>query len=76
MSKLVLYYSLPSQPSRALLSLLKAGNVEYEAKHLDMMKGEHKAPEILAINPVGTVPFITVDDRPMFESAAILRYLA
>ena len=41
-----------------------------------MMKGEHKSPEILALNPVGQLPLITVGGRPMFESAAILRYLA
>ena len=76
MSKLVLYFDLGSQPSRALLSLLKAGNIEYEPKKVDMMKGEHKSPEILALNPVGTLPFLTVDGMPMFESAAILRYLA
>ena len=76
MSNIVLYLDIASQPSRALLSLLKAGNVEYEPHPVSMMKGEHKSPEILALNPVGQLPFITVGGRPMFESAAILRYLA
>ena len=31
---------------------------------------------MLKINPVGSIPFITVDGEPLYESAAILRYLA
>ena len=76
MPKIVLYYDLGSQPCRAVLSLLKAGDVDFEERYVNRWKNEHKTPEILAINPVGKIPFITVDDKPMFESAAILRYLA
>ena len=50
---IVLYYDLGSQPSRAILSLLRAGNVEFQGKELNLMKGEHQAPEILALNPIG-----------------------
>ena len=76
MPKIALYWNHISQPSRAIKSLLEAGDVPYESHELDMLKGAHKAPEILAINPVGTLPFITVDGEPLYESAAILRYLA
>jgi len=33
-------------------------------------------PEFLAMNPNGTVPVIRDDDEPLWESSAILRYLA
>ena len=73
---IALYWNLGSQPSRALKTLLVEGGVAHEDKHLDLLKGENKTPEILALNPAGTVPFITVDGQPMVESSAILRYLA
>lgn len=40
------------------------------------MKGENKAPALVAINPKGSLPFITYDGTPLYESAAILRFLA
>ena len=76
MSTLHLYWTLGSQPSRAIKSLLLAGGVEHETHDVDMGKGEHKSPEILALNPKGAVPFITQDGVAMNESAAILRYLS
>ena len=74
--KIVLYWNIGSQPARAVRSLLIAGDIEHEDKHLDLFAGEHRKPEYLAINPSGCLPFITVDGKPMYESAAILRYLA
>jgi glutathione S-transferase len=56
--------------------MLDAGDVKHEAIHVSIVKGEHKTDEIKKINPKGTIPFITVDDVPYYESAAILRYLA
>ena len=76
MPKIDLYWAQISQPSRAIKSLLDAGDVPYESHVLDILKGENRTPEMLAINPVGTLPFITVDGEPLYESAAILRYLA
>ena len=44
-------------------------------KILDVMTGEHKSPEMLKINPAGTIPFITVNNEPFLESSAILRFI-
>jgi glutathione S-transferase len=41
-----------------------------------MQAGEHLKPEYLAINPVGKVPAIVDGDFQLWESGAILLYLA
>jgi len=50
--------------------------VPYEFVKLDMQSGEHLQPEYLAINPVGKVPAIVDGDFILWESGAILLYLA
>lgn len=49
---------------------------EYEFVLLDMQSGAHKQPDFLAINPFGKVPAIADGDCTMWESGAILIYLA
>lgn len=50
--------------------------VPYEFILLDMKAGEHKQPEYLAINPIGKVPAIVDGDLKLWESGAILLYIA
>ena len=50
--------------------------IPYEFVKLDMQAGEHLHPEFLAINPMGKVPAIIDDDFILWESGAILLYLA
>lgn len=62
-----------SYKPRLLLSLL---NIEYEWIQVDLMKGEHKSPEFLAINPFGQVPVLVDGDTTLADAQAILVYLA
>lgn len=50
--------------------------VPYEFVLLDMATGEHLKPDYLAINPMGKVPAIVDGDFKLWESGAILLYLA
>jgi glutathione S-transferase len=43
---------------------------------LDMQAGAHLQPEYLEINPIGKVPAIVDGDLKLWESGAILLYLA
>jgi glutathione S-transferase len=51
-------------------------NTPYEFVLLDMQAGEHRQPEYLKINPIGKVPAIVDGDLQLWESGAILLYLA
>ena len=50
--------------------------VPYEFVLLDMQSGEHLQPDFLALNPMGKVPTIVEEDFKLWESGAILLYLA
>lgn len=51
-------------------------NAEYEFVLLDMQNGAHRQPEFLALNPMGKVPVLTDGETSIWESGAILIYLA
>ena len=50
--------------------------VPYEFILLDMKQKEHLQPEFLQINPFGKVPALVDEDFQLWESGAILLYLA
>jgi GST-like protein len=58
---------------------LEEMGLDYTVHHLDLMALDQKKPEFLAINPNGRIPAIVDrenDDFVVFESGAILMYLA
>ncbi len=60
---------------RALFALEEYG-AAYELVTVDLMSGEQKSPAYLALNPTGRVPALVDDDFVLWESNAILEYLA
>lgn len=71
-----LYLNKLSPNVRRVLLVVAAAGVEVEEKVLDFAKGEHKAPEFLAINPNGAVPALVDGELALTESRAIMQYLA
>lgn len=69
------YYNGSPNPTKVALFLEEAG-VAYEAIPVDTRKGDQFAPDYLKVNPNGKVPAIVDGDVTVFDSNAILLYLA
>jgi glutathione S-transferase len=71
-----LYYN-PFSPNarRALMTAIHL-NVNVERVVVDLRKGEQKRPEYLKLNPNGKVPTLDDDGFILWESRAIMQYLA
>jgi glutathione S-transferase len=72
---ITLYHHPFSRAAGVLWSLEEVGE-PYELKYVDIMKGEQKAPALLALNPMGKIPVLVDGDVVVTESAAIALYLA
>ena len=72
-----IFYGCDSTRAALVQWMLDEGRLEYELKKIDILKGEHRAAEFLAINPSGLVPvLITPDGDALYEVAALMVYLA
>jgi GST-like protein len=69
------YYHPSPNPLKVALFLEEAG-IPYELMPVDTRKGEQHSPEFLKINPNGKTPAIVDGDATVFDSNAILLYLA
>ena len=69
------YYSLAPNPMKVALFLEEAG-LDYAPIPVDTRKGEQFTPEFAALNPNNKVPCIVDGDAVVFDSNAILLYLA
>jgi glutathione S-transferase len=77
----------PAQPIRLFTTLLSGHghrvklfltllDLPFEVVELDMKAGDNRKPDYLALNPFGQVPTIQDGDLTLFDSNAILVYLA
>jgi GST-like protein len=72
---LKLYFHNTPNPFKAAL-MLEELELEYEVVPVDTRKGEQHAPDFLAVNPNAKVPAIDDDGTVVFDSGAIVLYLA
>ena len=73
------FYTAPTPNGHKVSCTLEAMEIEYETHVVNLMENEQKKPEFLAISPNGRIPAIVdrdVDNLPIFESGAIMIYLA
>ena len=75
-------YSLPTPNGVKVSIMLEEIGLPYEPHLVDFGKDDQKTPEFLSLNPNGKIPAILDPDGPdgvplpLFESGAILQYLA
>ena len=70
-------YVFPASP-RAFKVLAAATHLglEHNVRLVDLSKGEHRTPEFAALNPNKKMPVLEEDGFVLWESNAILQYLA
>jgi len=71
-----LYTNLFSPNARKVHAVAHALGIELETHTVDLRAGEQRTPEYLALNPNGKVPTLVDGDTVMWESNAIMCYLA
>ena len=69
------YHPLSSNSRRVLLTAYHLG-LNLELVVADLSRGEHKTPEYLRLNPNGRIPTLVDGEFHLWESHAIMQYLA
>ncbi len=72
---IVLYHHPYSRAAGTVWALEEVG-VDYALRWVDIQSGAQKAPEIVALNPMGKLPLLTDGDQVVTEAGAIALYLA
>jgi len=73
---LKIYGSDLSAPANKVRFAANALGLKYEYIRVNLREGEHQKPEYLKIHPAGKIPAIDDGGFLLFESNAIIRYLA
>ncbi len=70
-------YALPPSP-RAFKAIAVANHlgIPFTLRRIDLLKGEQKTPEYTALNPNQLMPTLKDGDYVLWESNAIMQYLA
>ena len=71
-----LYHHPASPNSRKVLAVAKHLGVPLDLERVDIMKGEQQGAAFLAVNPNGMVPALVDGDLRLWESNAIMAYVA
>lgn len=76
MSQLIIYGHIISQPVGTVLAFCKLSNIPHQFVNVDFMKGEHLTEDFAKINPYQQIPSIMHNEYNLWESGAIVVYLA
>jgi glutathione S-transferase len=71
----IVLYHHPHSRAANVVWMLEEVEAKYELKTVDIMKGAQKAPEVVALNPMGKLPILTDGEAVVTEAAAIALYL-
>jgi len=71
-----LYYDPITVNCRKVLAGFDLMGVQFESVKMNYFGGDHKKPEYLAINPNAAIPALVDGDFILWESNAILQYVA
>lgn len=66
MTKITLHFA-PNTCARVPLVALEEIGIPFSVEVIAFMKGQHRSPEYLELNPSGKVPTLIVDGRPLTE---------
>lgn len=74
---ITVYGDLQSGNCYKIKLLLELLSIPHEWRVIDILEGETRSEDFLALNPAGQIPLLVLDDdRKLSESNAILNYLA
>ncbi|MGB1756238.1 MAG: glutathione S-transferase family protein [Pseudomonadales bacterium] len=74
-NELILYYSSGACSMASHIGLKESG-LPFEARPVNLFKGDQRAESFLALNPKGRIPLLLTSAGPISESPAILEYVA
>ncbi|OWU86698.1 hypothetical protein ATO6_00745 [Oceanicola sp. 22II-s10i] len=72
---MILYHGPRSSASRRVRLCLEEKGLDWEGHVIDLSRQEQHSPDYLRINPLGVVPTLLHDGRPLHESGTICEYL-
>jgi len=73
---LKIYGANLSSPANKVRMIANILGLEYNYIQVNIREGEHRTKEYLALHPAGKIPVIDDDGFILFESDAIMKYLA
>jgi glutathione S-transferase len=71
-----LYYFPPSPNTRKAHAVAIHLGLPLDLRLIDLQQGEQRTPEFMALNPTGRTPVLQDGDFILWESTAIMQYLA
>ncbi|MCA9665211.1 MAG: glutathione S-transferase family protein [Myxococcales bacterium] len=71
-----LYVNPLSPNARKVIAVANHVKLDIDIEPVDLAKGQHKSPEYLALNPNGKVPTLVDGELKLWESNAIMQYMA